>query len=222
MHHEDQGGLRRAPFEQQAVGHPHAARQRQWLEIHPLDLQAGGPDGRNHGVNHGSPRRNQVYGVALRVAARVPGEVDIGRLHWHQAATFEGDGAAELAAGQPRQVKIAERGPGLGDRDASAHGGEATGIEGAAHGRRQQGCGDPIHHRPLGEQHFGMMGEAAAVGLEQPQLARPKIQTEPGRHWNASHVTLDAPLTSVTRAVRVRLVPVTLIVMFQVAPLPWH
>src|SRR2546430_2628964 len=104
------------------------------------------------------------------------------------SATFEGDGAAELAAGKPRQVKIAERGPGLGDRDASAHGGEAAGIEGAAHGRRQQGCRDPIHHRSLGEQHFGMMGEAAAVGLEQPQFSGAKIQAEPGGHWKESQL----------------------------------
>ena len=177
-----------------------------------IHLQAGGSDRRDHRVDHGSPRRDQVDGVTVRVAARVPGEVDVGRLHRDQAAAFEGDDAAELAAGKPWQPEIAKRGPGLGDRDPGVHGSEAAGIEGAAHGHRQQRCRDAIHHRPLGEQYFGVMGEAPAVGLEQPQLCGAKIQANPGGHWNDSQsiaqLAFFPPLADVIWAVSVRLVPV--------------
>jgi hypothetical protein len=47
-------------------------------------------------------------------------------------AALEGDGAAELTDGKPRQPEIAKRRAGLGDRNPGAGGGEASDIQGAA------------------------------------------------------------------------------------------
>jgi hypothetical protein len=33
-----------------------------------------------------------------------------------------------------------------------------------------------------------MMGQAPAVGLDQPQLPGAKVKAEPGSHWNASQL----------------------------------
>src|SRR2546430_17650774 len=74
------------------------------------------------------------------------------------------------------------------------------------------------------------MGEAPAVGLEQPQLAGAKIQAEPGGHWNDFHsiaqLAFFPPLADVIWAVSVLLVLVSWtrtveVVLFSLPPAPW-
>ena len=67
-----------------------------------------------------------------------------------------------------------------------------------------------------------MIDEAATVDLQQLQFPSAEVDRAETSHWMLSQVTTDDGPTWVTSAVNVRLVPVAVMVTFQVAPLPWQ